>query len=738
MSPEIKSLEFGEFLLDLKEKVLLRNGERLPINPKTFQLLVALIEDPGHLVEKERLMGTLWPDSFVEDANLAFTVSLLRKTLGDDAAKPRFIETIPRRGYRFIAPVHNLGAESEFDPVSSPAVNGSAIGVERKKPTAEMTQNGQSGLSDNGSVSKISTVDLAVRGRLFSRTDRVLLLAFVICVVIVALALTLLKNPTRTLASRLNGLQIERLSDGGNNAGSAISPDGKLIAYSTREAGKPVIWLRQLLTGRSLQIVPPLDQTIAGISFSRNGEYLDYLHLQEMGFMDASRISILGGTPTRFLSRVHSGFSFSPDETKVAFGRMENGTSSIFVANADGSGEQLLISAPKGFSMNGINWAPDGNSIAFFTQKYPLRGRDSSIHEYDLASGKERALTEFKWNEIEGLKWLPDKSGVVASGTESAGGIAQIWLVALPSGETRQISSGTASLILRGVTADFSKLVAIQSSLAAKIWIGDLADPSTIKDVSQGQYNVALSNSGTIVFPAMDTLTTDIWISNSDGTERKQLTADKAIEGRPNISRDGKFVAYVVDDQGGNHHVWRMGVDGSKPVQLTDGEGEDFPTFTPDSRFVIYNSVTDGSLMKVPVEGGEKTLVFKDRALRAAVAPDGKRFAYVGMKERVRMLFVRSLDSGSLLKEFAIPGLQIYAPKIVWNANGGAILFAVTDENNVANIFQQRLDGTKPEKLTDFTSERIFDFSLSPSGSRIALVRGIQENDTVLLTPILD
>lgn len=102
---ETKSLEFGDFLLDLKEKVLLRNGERLSINPKTYQLLVALIENHGHLVEKEQLMERLWADSFVEDANLAFTVSLLRKTLGDDTQHPRYIETVPRRGYRFIADV---------------------------------------------------------------------------------------------------------------------------------------------------------------------------------------------------------------------------------------------------------------------------------------------------------------------------------------------------------------------------------------------------------------------------------------------------------------------------------------------------------------------------------------------------------------------------------------------------------------------------------------------------------
>ncbi len=727
--------EFEEFRLDVSEKALLRGGEVVSITPKVFDTLQLLVENAGHLVAKEEILQQIWPERFIEESNLTFNIKMLRKALGDDAAKPRFIETVPRRGYRFIAPVKVLrvGPELVHAPASAHATNGYAPAIapiHAAEPTLAR-------LSNNGTASDISLASreaASVSG--FTRMDRVLLLGFIVCLAVVALALTLLKDSDRTIASRLNGLQIERLSEAGNNAAAAISPDGKLIAYATREAGKPVIWLRQLATGRSLQIMPPSGETIAGISFSRNGEYLYYLHLQEMGFMDASRVSILGGTPTRFLSGIHGGFSFSPDDTRVAYGRIENGTSSIFVANADGSGEQLLTSVPKGSSINSVNWAPDGNSIAFSAGQYPSRGRDSSIRLYDLASGETRGLTEFKWNEIEAMMWLPDQSGLIASGAESAGGIAQMWLIAVPGGEVTQISSSTASLTFRGATADVSRVLALERSLASRVWIGDLADLSAIKDVSVGHFSVALSDSGAVAFPSMDTLTTDIWISNPDGTGRRQLTADKAIESRPNLSPDGKLVAYVVDEQQGSHNVWLTGVDGARSVRLTSGEGEDYPTFTPDGRFVVYNSLADGSVMRVSVEGGEPAVVFKGRAMRPAVSPDGRMFAYVGTKEKARTLFVRSFDGGDLLKDFAIPGLQVYAPKVAWNADGTAIMFAVTDENNVANIFQQRLDGTRPERLTNFTSQRIFDFSVA--GGRIALVRGDWSDNTVLLTPRTD
>ncbi|MEO6052296.1 MAG: winged helix-turn-helix domain-containing protein [Pyrinomonadaceae bacterium] len=102
---ENNNFEFGELLLDTREKVLLRGGKPLPITPKAFELLLVLVENHGHLVEKDELMKLVWADSFVEEGNLTFTIGLLRKLLEDDTKMPHFIQTVPRRGYRFIAPV---------------------------------------------------------------------------------------------------------------------------------------------------------------------------------------------------------------------------------------------------------------------------------------------------------------------------------------------------------------------------------------------------------------------------------------------------------------------------------------------------------------------------------------------------------------------------------------------------------------------------------------------------------
>src|SRR5262245_25838480 len=96
---------FGEFHLDVSERLLTRHDATVSLPPKAVDLLVLLLKNRGHLVTKEELMRQLWPDTFVEEANLSVNVSVLRRALTDGKDGQRFIETVPRRGYRFVAPV---------------------------------------------------------------------------------------------------------------------------------------------------------------------------------------------------------------------------------------------------------------------------------------------------------------------------------------------------------------------------------------------------------------------------------------------------------------------------------------------------------------------------------------------------------------------------------------------------------------------------------------------------------
>src|SRR6266446_8031192 len=112
MSQQTRHLyEFGAFTLDVEESRLLRGGQPVPLKPKVLETLFVLVESGGRVIDKEVLMKRLWPDSFVEDANLAVNISQLRKALGDDENGGHFIETVPKRGYRFAAQVTRVLAD---------------------------------------------------------------------------------------------------------------------------------------------------------------------------------------------------------------------------------------------------------------------------------------------------------------------------------------------------------------------------------------------------------------------------------------------------------------------------------------------------------------------------------------------------------------------------------------------------------------------------------------------------
>jgi len=103
--------EFGRFRLEAGERVLLRDRELVPLTPKVFDILLALVEQGGHVVQKDDLMKRVWPGTFVEDGNLTQSVSILRKALGESPGGTQFIETIPKRGYRFVATVKGAGRD---------------------------------------------------------------------------------------------------------------------------------------------------------------------------------------------------------------------------------------------------------------------------------------------------------------------------------------------------------------------------------------------------------------------------------------------------------------------------------------------------------------------------------------------------------------------------------------------------------------------------------------------------
>jgi len=103
--PDNHLYEFGPFVLDARSRILLRDGATVRLTPKAFETLLVLIQHGVQVVDKEQLLKEVWPDTFVEEGSLSRNIHELRKALGDDSSQPSYIETIPKRGYRFLAPL---------------------------------------------------------------------------------------------------------------------------------------------------------------------------------------------------------------------------------------------------------------------------------------------------------------------------------------------------------------------------------------------------------------------------------------------------------------------------------------------------------------------------------------------------------------------------------------------------------------------------------------------------------
>jgi len=135
-APETRVYEFGPFRLNPAEGVLLREGREIPLTPKAYEILLCLLQHPGHILDKEALMQAVWPDTFVEEGNLKVNISALRKALGDTVEGGTFIDTIPRRGYRFVAPVREMDAVPSRLSAAEPV----QVTLERRKFERRVTE----------------------------------------------------------------------------------------------------------------------------------------------------------------------------------------------------------------------------------------------------------------------------------------------------------------------------------------------------------------------------------------------------------------------------------------------------------------------------------------------------------------------------------------------------------------------------------------------------------------------
>ena len=229
----------------------------------------------------------------------------------------------------------------------------------------------------------------------------------------------------------------------------------------------------------------------------------------------------------------------------------------------------------------------------------------------------------------------------------------------------------------------------------------------------------------------------DLWIMDQDGTNQRQLTADAPWEVFPMFSPDGRYL--VLNSNRVNiSHIWRFNADGTNPKQLTYGNNEDYsPVFTPDGQWVLFASWRSGKLAtwKVSIDGGEPVQLAQQTSPWPAVSPDGKLFASGYHDDDPNSqwhLAIHPITGGEPVKLFDISSTVGFEPGLTWTADGQALIYVDTREG-VSNIWRQPIDGSPPKELTNFKSDLIFRFALSPDGRQLVLKRGTKTRDVVLI-----
>lgn len=549
-----------------------------------------------------------------------------------------------------------------------------------------------------------------------------------------------------------HSFKLSRIATNGKVLEAMLSPDGKYIVYAVTESGKQSVWMRQVNAASSIQIIAPADVGYGGFTFSLDGEHIYYLAYDSRNREIALfQIPVLGGTPRKLVSNIKSPVAVSPDGRRLAFLRAfpSEGEEALMVCNADGSNQQKLVHrrGEDFFIATGGEapaWSPDGKTIACAAGS-TVGGLYINLLLVSVADGSSHLATSRKWNSVNRTVWTKDNRGIIVIGSEYQSGLSnnQILYLSVGDGEVHRITNdlNNYSGSSLSITADQSKLLVVQRSYNSNISVLPKGDYQRAKEVTsrstyfEGMGGLDWTPDGRLVIQSQVSGNNDIWIMNGDGSNRQQLSTDSTGENSPSVSWDGISIAYI-SWRDKTPHVWRMDMDGRNQKQLTSGVDDYDPTFTPDGKWIYFNSYRDKGkvkIWKVPSEGGELTKVSDEVMNLKGISFDGKLMvaSYYDVKlDRWRQAII-STDNGKLLKVFDPPLTADWNPK--WMPDSKSLLYSDT-RGGVSNLFVLPLNTMQSYQLTHYTTDIISNFAWSKDGKYLAVVRGEQNNDVVLMS----
>jgi DNA-binding winged helix-turn-helix (wHTH) protein/Tol biopolymer transport system component len=715
-------IHFGDFDLDLQTAEL-RNGERrIVLAGKPFEVLKTLLERPGELVSREELINRLWSDgTFVDfEQSLNKAVNRLREALDDSADHPTLIETLPRKGYRFIGqlsnPVTELSIHSSSAPLTFPE-NGIA-GELRNTPTA------------------LPATQKNIRRFGFN------IWRMIVLVLSGAVGLTAVVWLVNT-QSRHDWIQLSPLTDSGQVYDLALSPDGRFLAYASeaRDASQPgelaSLRLREIETQKDVELLPA-GPGFHGLTFSTDGGriYLLRADPNDPFFKILYSMPAAGGPIQKLISDVDSPVSFSPDGREFVYEHCLQPRNDIelIISDIDGVAKHHLATLHdvSGYLYQpGPAWSPDGKTIA--VPALSTTGRQAWIlYAISATDGSVRNIISS--SDAFGRPIWIDRGTVILSHFDRGSRTNQFSTVSVSAGIARQVTHGPGDYLdTLSATRDHQTLAGITLRRTADVWsmrARDLQDARQLTHSGIPIFDVAEAFDGKLLALDWDGVP---WIMVADGS---QWTKFAGIEKAASITPCGRFVVFVIDDPEMRSLV-RFDRDGTHGTTLARGHLEK-PVCAVDGGSVFYVTTQQPqTIWRVPLDRGEPQKVVEvlgnQITDRLAVSPDGKYLAYPFTQyghvpsDGWHMAIV-PVAGGSPVSTRPITTDIV---DLHWSPMGTGFQY-IRSTGGAANIWEEPISGGPPRQLTNFNSGQAYRFNWTTDKQNLLITRGETAREAVL------
>ena len=537
----------------------------------------------------------------------------------------------------------------------------------------------------------------------------------------------------------INALNMSVLMSRNDLQEASLSRDGRYLAYVTFAEDKYALAVRQVRTGSDVQIMPPQEYQIRGISFSPDGDYLYFLNRDPNlpNYHALFQVASLGGAPSKVLFDVDTPVTISPDGKRFCFRRgiPQEQADTLVIAEPDKGTERELarVKSPEYFGTgeayaSGPSWSPDGRRIATSIMKVS-GGLRSRIAVVDPETGKITDADTRPSLLVNSLGWLPDGSAIVSSAFNIGAFGFQLYRTSYPGGEVTKLTNDLEGYTNVSISSQRSEVVAIRTSATNNVYVAGEGERSGARAITSATGStssvelIAPLSDGGVAFSAPQGNSMYVWRLEADGSKRRRLTTQGVYVLYMEFA-EGAGIVFSQVDENGISHIWRMDADGSGLKQLTNGTGEELAALSPDGKTALFQRVENRfQLWSMSPAGGEPTLLVEefDGGL-ALFSRDAARVLYTEYATVDGLMYPQTViipaGGGEPLARLKLPP---GAEERRWAPDGKSVTYVDRDQGY--NLMQQALTGGPPQRLTRFEGGRMGKHQWSPDGTRVALQR---------------